>query len=125
MEQVSADNFLIKAIDIPQLCEVIHSIMERYNVYLGVNVVVVVINCLDEQCTTVIDNIKHEMRRFYPSIIDNDTLIQIEKFYNMRLLGGIFLPKIKTYESLLSIEFGLPADKTGNYPLVGGFRNSG
>ncbi|MEO5360963.1 MAG: hypothetical protein H7843_11045 [Nitrospirota bacterium] len=108
MEQVSADNFIKNAIDIPQLCKLINGIMERYKIYLGVNVVVVVINCLDEQCTTVIDNIKYGMRRYYPDISNNDTLIKIEMFYNMRLFGGLFLPHIKTYESLMPAAHHVP-----------------
>ncbi|MEO5357482.1 MAG: hypothetical protein H7844_09315 [Nitrospirae bacterium YQR-1] len=118
MEQISAGDFLNKAIAIPQCCKVINGIMERYDVHLGVNSVVVVINCPDEQCTTVIDNIKHGMRKFYPEKFDDDTLIKVEKFYNMRLFGGLFLPKIKTYESLLPAAHHVPVKKDGKLMIL-------
>ncbi len=117
---VDHKEFLNKAVFIPDLCEQIKVIMERYNIDLGRNAILVIITCLDDQCTTVIEYIKRELRKFHPksSSKDDDNIIHIEKFYGMRLFGGIFIPEIKTYESLLPAAHHIPEKEKGNLLIL-------
>ncbi|MBF0466076.1 MAG: response regulator [Nitrospirae bacterium] len=127
-------SFLKKSVTIPQLCEHIKELMEKYDIFLGKNAILVIITCLDDQCSTVIEFIKREMRKFHPAKYgdtdDSDDLIHLEKFYGMRLFGGIFIPKVKTYESLLPASHHIPERNDGkllilNFSHIGYDSNTG
>ncbi len=119
------ETFLKQSATIPQLCESLKGLMEKYDIFLGKNAILVIITCLDDQCSTIIEYIKRELRKFHPQKYDDtDEFIHMEKFYGMRLFGGIFLPKTKTYESLLPAAHHIP-DKLGGKLLILNFSHIG
>ncbi|MCG6551855.1 MAG: hypothetical protein L7F77_05970 [Candidatus Magnetominusculus sp. LBB02] len=107
-------DFIQRAVHITELCETVMEWMERYEICLGVNTILVIITCLDDQCTTIIEYIKRELRKFHPVKFDDDhTVIHMEKYYGLRLFGGLFIPKIKTYECLLPAAHHIPDREDG------------
>ncbi|MBF0517798.1 MAG: hypothetical protein HQK97_11900, partial [Nitrospirae bacterium] len=45
---------------------------------------------------------------------DEHTIFHMEKYYSMRLFGGLFIPKIKTYECLIPAAHHIPDKEDGN-----------
>src|SRR3990172_779958 len=94
--------FLEKAQTIEEVCSEVRNIMQNYKMYPGQNTIITVISCLDDQCSTVTSCIKRKLRDLHPTSEDNFcNIIHMDAVYEMRLFGGLFLPGIKTYESLV------------------------
>ncbi|WP_420267135.1 hypothetical protein [Candidatus Magnetominusculus dajiuhuensis] len=108
-------DFIDRAVHISELCDIVMELMERYEICLGINTILVIITCLDDQCTTIIEHIKRELRKCHPAKFDDDhSVIHMEKYYGLRLFGGLFIPKIKTYECLLPAAHHIPDREDGN-----------
>lgn len=117
--------FLESSIQIEDLSKQIKELMDKYNAVPGENTIVVFITCLDDQCTTIIEYIKRELRNYYIAPKDDvNRVIHVEKFYGMRLFGGFFLPGIKTYESLIPAAHHIP-DKANGKLLILNFSHIG
>jgi hypothetical protein len=109
---VKYNDFITRSVYISELCDIVRELMGRYDICLGVNTILVIITCLDDQCTTIIEYIKRELRKCHSA--DAGDTIHLEKYYSMRLFGGLFIPKIKTYECLLPAAHHIPDKENGN-----------
>ncbi|HLC16141.1 MAG TPA: hypothetical protein VJL89_07940 [Thermodesulfovibrionia bacterium] len=93
--------------------------MEQYSISPGENAIVCLISCLDDHCTTVSECIKRKFQQFHHVPSENDTaVIQMDQIYTMRLFGGLFLPNIKTYESLIPAAHHIPNIEHGKLLVI-------
>ena len=100
--KVDIENVINSAEPLETIGHDVKRIMEQYGVLPGENAIVCLISCLDDQCTTVSECIKRKVRQFHPLSTENVcAIIQMDQIYEMRLFGGLFLPNVKTYESLV------------------------
>jgi hypothetical protein len=94
--------FFEKAQSIDEVCSEVKNIMHKYEILPGQNAIISVISCLDDQCSTVTSCIKRKLRDLLSTTSNSFcNIIHLDEVYEMRLFGGIFLPGIKTYESLV------------------------
>ena len=57
---------------------------------------------------------KRKLRELHPTSSDNlCNIIHMDEIYEMRLFGGLFLPDIKTYESLVPAAHHIPPGEEG------------
>jgi len=113
------DNLIDSAVTLEAIGSDVKGTMEQYSVYPGENAIVCLISCLDDQCTTVSECIKRKVRQFHPLSSENVcAIIQMDQIYEMRLFGGLFLPTVKTYESLVPAAHHIPQIEQGKLLVI-------
>lgn len=122
MPQISTiepGEFLEMSQTIDEVCADVKKIMEEYDIKPGQNAIMSIISCLDDQCTTVTSCVKRKLRDLR-STSDDDLhhTIHMDEIYEMRLFGGLFLPGIKTYESLVPAAHHIASKQDGKLFLL-------
>ena len=105
-------NILDLSNELDHCCQRLKLIKENYNLVPGENSIIIIINCLDDHCTIVSSYLKRELQSlFSTSRTDASKTIAVDAVYEKRLFGGLFLPEVKTYESLIPAVHHIPAKK--------------
>ncbi len=82
-------------------------ILKDKYIEIGENAIMVYVGCSDDQCTTVLEEIKREIREGN----SKDDIIKNDEIYERRVFGGIFLPNFHTKESLIPAAHHIPDEK--------------
>ncbi len=99
-----------KSMSLEEFNNFVKEILKERGVDIGENAIMVYVGCSDDQCTTVLEKIKRDMREG-ESI---EVIVRNDEIYERRVFGGIFLPNFHTKESLIPAAHHIPDGKMRN-----------